>query len=97
MERSRVVEEFLKLEIGKSSSLRETVHAFAYFSVYESVDNLVLQVVQLDDFVREHVLGDADIFVLVQFAAKVEIFQVDSHELGARGAEDGVEHEFGGG
>ena len=91
------LEEFLKLEIGKSSSLRETVHAFAYFSVYESVENLVLQVVQLDDFVREHLFGDADIFILLQFAAKVEIFQVDSHELGARGADYAVEHEFGGG
>jgi hypothetical protein len=91
------LEEFLKLEIGKSSSLRETVHAFAYFRVYKSVDNLVLQAVQLDDFVREHVLGDADIFVLVQFAAKVEIFQVHSHELGARGSDYAVEHEFGGG
>jgi hypothetical protein len=51
----------------------------------------------VDDFVREHVLGDADIFILVQFAEKVEIFQVDSHELGARGADYAVEHEFGGG
>ena len=91
------LEEFLRLEIGKSSGLRETAHAFAYFSVHESIDNLGLQVVQLDDFVREHVLGDVDIFVLVQFAAKVEIFQVDSHELGARGADYAVEHEFGGG
>ena len=77
--------------------MRETVHAFAYFSVYESVDNLVLQVVQLDDFVREHVLGVADIFVLVQVAAKVEIFQVNSHEFCARSAEDAVEHELGSG
>ena len=91
------LEEFLKLEIGKSSGLRETVHAFAYFSVHKSIDDLGLQVAQLDDFVREHVLGDADIFVIVQFAAKVEIFQVDSHEFGARSAEDVVEHEFGGG
>jgi hypothetical protein len=90
------LEEFLKLEIGKSSGLRETVHAFAYFSVHESVDDLGLQVVQFDDFVREHVLGDADIFVLVQVAAKVEIFQVDSHEFGARSAEDAVEYELGG-
>jgi hypothetical protein len=51
----------------------------------------------VDDFVREHVLGDADIFILVQSAEKVEIFQVDSHELGARGADYAVEHEFGGG
>jgi hypothetical protein len=91
------LEEFLKLEIGKLSSLRETIHAFASFSIYESIDSLVLQVVQLDDFVREHVLGDADIFILVQFAAKVEVFQVDSHEFGARSAEDAVEHAFGGG
>ena len=37
--------EFLQLEIGKLSGLRETVHAFAYFSVYKAIYDLVLQVV----------------------------------------------------
>ncbi len=51
----------------------------------------------LDDFVGDDCNGQSHVLVSFHGSVEVEIFKIDAHEFGARGAENAVEHEFGSG
>ncbi len=75
----------------------EAVHAFANFNIDPSFFvGLVPEVAVDDDLFGDDVLSEAHVFRIGHRSVEVEVGQVNAEEHGARGADCGVDEEFGG-
>ena len=83
--------------IGEAAGLREAVHAATDLGVDITVVHKGAEVVVLKDVLGDVRDLDPHVLIVVHRGAEVEIFDVHRHELGARGGDDTVEEELGGG
>jgi hypothetical protein len=68
--------EFAESVVGKLAGLWEAIHAFAHLSVDVAIGNLGFQLVKFNDGWRQHMCGDADVFIIRKVTAVIEIFQI---------------------
>ena len=74
----------------------EAVHAFANFDIDPSfVIDQVAEVVFNDDFFGDDVESESHVFRVGHRSVEVEVGQINAEEHGSRGADGGVDEEFG--
>ena len=71
---SKRMEELTQAIIGELASLGKTVHSLAHFSINIAIGNFAFKVVEFYNGRRDHVHGYADVFIIGEVAAVVEIF-----------------------
>ncbi len=85
------LESLTKLIFCEFSGLQEqAVHALPHFGAHMPINDLVFELVEVNNGLREH-MEWGDVLIAGQIAAKIKIFQVDGHEVADRGAYDAVE------
>jgi len=83
--------------VGDNAGLGEAIHAFANFNIDSSfVVDQVLEVVFDDDLFGDDVESEAHVFRIGHRSVEVEVGQINAEEHGSRGADGGVDEEFGG-
>ncbi len=88
------LEAFGEEVIGKFAGLFESINAFVNFRVYPSVVIVVREVVFGDEFLRDGVDLDTDVFGSVEQCAKIEVRDIIACKSCILCGEDAVELQF---
>jgi hypothetical protein len=97
--RERLVETFLdeaqaKKIVGKDASLREAIAALVNFEIHPAVMITALEIVFLDELLRDVRHFDADIFWVRHGHVKVEVLEINGAKAGALSRENAVQQKF---
>jgi hypothetical protein len=72
---------FYQSVVCKLACLGQAVHTFAHLGIDIVIDNQGFKIVQGNDCLRQHVTGNADVFIVEKVAVQVEVLEIDGHEL----------------
>jgi hypothetical protein len=89
-------ESLLEELVGDDAGLGEAIHPFSNFDIDPSfVIDQVAEVVFDGDFFGDDVESEAHVFRFGHRSVEVEVGEVNAEEHGSRGADGGVDEEFG--
>ncbi len=83
-----------ELVIGKDAGLGKAPYGSSHFKVNETVENMCVQVILLNNPLQKECKWDFHVLEPVHGCTEVEVFNIQAHVLGTFSAEYTVPHQF---